>query len=162
MKSAEHLQSLVRSRTWDKELLLWVGSEKSLQQVLGAVKFIVLDLLDLFDLNKLPVDDDETRGQLRDRLRDRLKAIPRGSDDRVILVVKSIGLLARYNVGLKAFYDWFIGSFTVAILVLDGGVEKVEWPEEVRCDNNRLLGYFSEPGMVKEFFSTTGDPYART
>ena len=156
MKSAAHLQTLISQRAWDKELLVWVGTDKSLIQSFGSARYVVLDLLDLFDLERLPVDDEETREQLHNKLRDRLKEIPRGPDTRTILVVKSIGLLARYNVGLNAFYDWFIGSFTMVILLLDGGVEKVEWPEEIRCESNRLLGYFMEPGMVKEVFSTTG------
>lgn len=156
MKPAAQLHALIGSRTWDKELVMWVGSEKTLHQALGSAKCVVLDLLDLFDLGNLPADDESTRDQLRDRLRDKLRAIQRGPDNRVILVVKSIGLLARYNVGLTAFYDWFIGDFTMVVLLLDGGTEKVDWPEEVRCEGNRLLSYFSEPGMVKEVFSTTG------
>jgi hypothetical protein len=156
MKSGAQLQTIVGQRTWDKELLLWLGTEHSLLQSIGSAKFKVLDLLDLFDRENLPVDDEETRDQLRDKLRDRLKEIPRGADTRTVLVVKSIGLLARYNVGLNAFYDWFIGSFTMVVLLLDGAMEKVDWPEEVRCDGNKLLGYFSEPGMVKDVFSTTG------
>jgi hypothetical protein len=156
MKSATHLQALVKSRSWDKEILLWAGSEKSLQQALGTDKFIVLDLLDLFDPSNLPLDEDATRDQLRDRLRSRLKEFHPGPDNRVILVVKSIGLLARYSVGLTMFYDWFVGSFTLVILLLEGGQETTDWPEEVRCESNRLLKYFSEPGMVKEVFNTNG------
>jgi len=156
MKSATHLQALVKSRSWDNEILLWAGSEKSLQQALGTDKFIVLDLLDLFDTPNLPLDEDATRDQLRDRLRSRLKKFQPGADNRVILVVKSIGLLARYSVGLTMFYEWFGGSFTLVILLLEGGQETTEWPEEVRCESNRLLKYFSEPGMVKEVFNTNG------
>jgi len=156
VKSAANLQTLIGSRTWDKELVMWMGTEKALHQALGPGKTVILDLLDLFDLGNLPADDESTRDQLRDRLRDKLRAIQRGPDNRVILVVKSIGLLARYNVGLKAFYDWFIGDFTMVVLLLDSGTEKVEWPEEVRCEGNRLLSYFSEPGMVKEVFGTSG------
>ena len=44
----------------------------------------------------------------------------------------------------------------MVVLLLDGCTEKVDWPEEVRCEGNRLLSYFSEPGMVKEVFSTSG------
>ena len=156
MKSAANLQTLIGSRTWDKELVMWMGTEKALQQALGPGKTVILDLLDLFDLGNLPADDESTRDQLRDRLRDKLRAIQRGPDNRVILVVKSIGLLARYHIGLTAFYDWFIGDFTMVVLLLDGGTEKADWPEEVRCESNRLLGYFSEPGMVKEVFSASG------
>jgi hypothetical protein len=156
MKPAAQLHTLIGSRTWDKELVMWIGSEKALQQTLGSARCLILDLLDLFDLGNLPADDEATKDQLRDRLCEKLRAIQRGPDNRVILVVKSIGLLARYNVGLKAFYDWFIGDFTMVVLLLDGGTEKVDWPEEVRCEGNRLLSYFSEPGMVKEVFSTSG------
>jgi hypothetical protein len=156
MKTATHLQALVKSRSWDKEVLLWAGNEKSLQQALGTDKFIVLDLLDLFDPSKLPLDEDATRDQLRDRLRTRLREFHPGPDNRVILVVKSIGLLPRYSVGLTMFYDWFVSSFTLVILLLEGGQETTEWPEEVRCESNRLLKYFSEPGMVKEVFNTNG------
>jgi hypothetical protein len=156
VKSAEHLKTLIASRAWDKELLMWIGSENALRQALGSTKCHVLDLLDLFDLGNLPADDESTRDQLREGLRDELKSIQRGPDNRVILVVKSIGLLARYNVGLNAFYDWFIGDFAMVVLLLDGGTEKVGWPDEVRCECNRLLNYFSEPGMVKDIFSTSG------
>jgi hypothetical protein len=153
MKSAAQLQALLASRSWDKEVVLWAGGEKALQDAMGAAKSVVLDLLDMFDSEQLPADDEETRDQLRDKLQTRLKAIERGPNNRVILVVKSIGLLARYRIGLKAFYDWFIGDFALVILLLDGGGEKFEWPEEVVCEPNRLLGYFSESGMVKEVFS---------
>jgi hypothetical protein len=153
VKSAAQLQVLVNQRAWDKEVLLWIGPEKSLIDTLGPVRFRVFDLLDLFDVNNLPGDADETREYLRDRLQKHLKAIPKGPDDRSVLIVKSIGLLARYNVGLKAFYDWFIGSFALAILILDDVADKTEWPEGVRCDTTRLVGYFSEPGMVKDVFS---------
>ncbi len=154
MMPAAQLQALLSLRSWDKEVVLWVGSEKALQETLGTTKHTVLDLLDLFDPESLPVDDEETRDQLRDRLRTRLKAIERGPGNRVVLVVRSIGLLARYDVGLKEFYDWFVGDFTLVILQLELGTEKVEWPEEVACEPNHLLGYFSEPGMVKAVFST--------
>jgi hypothetical protein len=155
MKSAAQLQALLASRSWDKEVVLWAGSEKALQETIGATKHVVLDLLDLFDPNMLPADDDETRDQLRDRLRTKLKAIQRGPGNRVVLVVKSIGLLARYQAGLQEFYNWFVGDFTLVVLLLDLGADKFEWPEEVACEPNRLLGYFSEPGMVKEVFSTS-------
>lgn len=156
MIPAAPLRALAGSRTWDKELVMWVGSEKELDEALGTAKFIVLDLLDLFDPEDMPPDDEATGQLLRERLPQRLRAIPRGPSERVILIVKSIGLLARYNVGLGAFYNWFIGDFAMVVLFLDGGVETVGWPEEVRCEGNRILSYFSEPGMVKRVFNTSG------
>lgn len=154
MKSEALIRALAGSRTWDKEVVLWVGSEKNLCQALDASKFITLDLLDLFDPDNLPSDDEATGQHLRDQLKSHLRAIHRGPGDRVILIVKSIGLIARYDVGLKAFYDWFIGDFSMVVLLLDGGTESVDWPEDVRCEGKRILSYFSAPGMVKNVFDT--------
>lgn len=156
MKPASYLQAVLRQRTWDKEVLLWIGPEKELLDMLGPAKSAVLDILDLFDVQNLPTDDEETRQHLREGLRTRLRQMPKGPDARTVLIVKSIGLLARYDVGLREFYDWFIGSFTMVILLLDGALGQIEWPEDVRCEANRLVGYFSDPGMVKEVVSATG------
>ncbi|HOC57134.1 MAG TPA: hypothetical protein PKI20_16065 [Verrucomicrobiota bacterium] len=152
MKGEADLKALVKQRTWDKEVLVWLGTEKSLIGALGSAKHVVLDLLDLFQPDSLPPDDDTTKDAIHGQLCQRLRAIPKGPDNRTVLVVKSIGLLARYKVGLKDFYDWFVGSHTVVALLLEGTVEKTDWPDEVKCDTKRLLDYFNEPGMVKEVY----------
>jgi hypothetical protein len=156
VKSVAHLQTLLKQRTWDKEVLLWIGPEKELLQALGPARIQVLDLLDLFNPQNLPIDEEETRQQLREGLRTRLRMTPKGPDSRTVFIVKSVGLLARYNAGLKEFYDWFISDFTMVMLLLDGAVAGAEWPEEVRCQANRLISYFSEPSMVKDVISATG------
>lgn len=156
MKPVSYLQTLLKQRTWDKEVLLWIGPEKELLHTLGPARTEIVDVLDLFDVRNLPIDEEETRQHLRDGLRARLKQIPKGPDPRTVLIVKSIGLLARYDAGLKEFYDWFISSFTMVILLLDGMLGQTEWPEDVRCEESRLIGYFSEPGMVKEVVNATG------
>jgi len=152
MKGEADLKALVKQRTWDKEVLIWLGTEKSLIAALSSAKHVVLDLLDLFKPDKLPPDEEATKDAIHDQLRARLRAIPKGPDNRTVLVVKSIGLLARYKVGLKDFYDWFVGSHTVVALLLEGTGEKTDLPDEVKCDTKRLLDYFSEPGMVKEVY----------
>ena len=152
MKGVADLKALLKQRTWDKEVLLWHGSEKPLISALGSAKHLVLDLLDLFQPGSLPSDDDSTKDALREQLRQRLRSIVKGPDNRPVLVVKSIGLLARYGVGLKEFYDWFVGSHTILILLLEDMPEKSEWPDEVRCDPKRLPSYFAEAGMVKEIY----------
>ena len=152
MKREADLKALLKQRTWDKEVFIWLGSEKSLISTLGSAKHVVLDLLDLFQPDNLPPDEDSTKDAIHDQLRLRLRAMPKGPHNRTILVVKSIGLLARYKVGLKDFYDWFVGSHTIVALLLEGSAEKTDWPDEVRCDTKRLLDYFNEPGMVKEVY----------
>jgi hypothetical protein len=54
-------------------------------------------------------------------------------------------------VGLREFYDWFCGDFSMVVLLLERTLEETQWPEEVSCDSDRLLGYFQEP-MVKQVF----------
>jgi hypothetical protein len=151
MKPPAELKSLVEQRTWEKEVVLWVGTETALAKLLGPVHHATLDLLDLFDEDKLPMDDEETRQCMVAVLSTRLQAIPTGPGTRVVLVVTSIGLLARYAVGLREFYDWFCGDFSMVVLLLERTLEETQWPEEVSCDSDRLLGYFQEP-MVKQVF----------
>ena len=158
MNGIAELRALLKQRTWDKEVFLWLGSEKSLLDTLGSTNRVILDLLDLFDLDNLPVDEDDTKDVLRQGLRYRLKAIPKGSDNRTVLVVKSIGLLARYQIGLKEFYDWFVGSHTLIALLSGARLpEETSWPEEVHCDAKRLIDYFAESGMVKDVYAANGD-----
>ena len=156
LKGIADLQKLLKQRTWDKDVLLWLGSEKSLLDVLGSIEPVILDLLDLFNLDSLPVDDEETHIYLSERLRQRLKSIAKGPDNRTVLVVKSIGLLARYTVGLKEFYDWFVGSYTVVALILEEPPQQIAWPEEIRYDAKRLFEYFAEAGMVKDIYVANG------
>ena len=156
MKGIKEFRDLLKQRTWDKEILLWLGPDKYLFEALTSTKHVTLDLLDLFDVDKLPINEDETRDELRDQLRERLKAIPKGPDNRTVLVVKSVGLLARYKVGVKEFYDWFIGSHTLAVLILESIEKYGKWPKDVRCEGKRLLDYFADPAMVKDTYTAEG------
>jgi hypothetical protein len=156
LKTVTELDSLLRQRTWDKDVVLWVGPENVLVEALGHVKHIVLDLLDLFDENKLPIDDEETRDQMVNALREKLRGIPTGPGSRTVMVVKSVGLLARYNIGTREFYDWFCGDFSMVVLVIEEVVRDISWPDEVICDGDRLLDYFEPPNVVNGIFGTRG------
>jgi hypothetical protein len=152
MKTVADLAALVRQKTWDKDLVLWVGPIATLSGAIGQTRHVDLDLLDLFDEECLPMDDEETRAQLIQGLRNRLKSIQPGPSARTVLVVRSIGLLARYHAGVQLFYDWFCGDFAMVVLALEPLSDGTAWPEDVNCDENRLLKYFTEPGVVKEAF----------
>ena len=149
MEIHDELATLVRQRTWDKELLLWFGTEAKLLPFLATVHVEVLDLLDLFEPDSISVDDDEVRHHLSLSLRQHLKSIPRVAARRTALVVRSGGLLARYRVGVQDFYDWFCDDFAMAILVVEGRCNEIEWPDEVECAPDRLVEYFTDSGMVK-------------
>jgi hypothetical protein len=156
MKTAADLAALTRQKTWDKDVVLWVGSERAILHTLGQISYTVLDLLDLFDEDCLPMDNEETRAHLRRALHHRLQSLQGGAERRTVLMVKSIGLLARYHAGVREFYEWFCGDFAMVVLLLDGLLEEHLWPEEVTCDTDSLLTYFDAPGVVKQVFGEKG------
>jgi hypothetical protein len=102
------------------------------------------------------MDAEETRAQLLRSLRHRLQSLQVGAERRTVLVVKSIGLLARYHAGVREFYEWFCSDFAMVVLILDGLPEEHVWPEEVVCDADCLLKYFNAPGVVKQVFGEKG------
>ncbi|HEX7376076.1 MAG TPA: hypothetical protein VF278_03140 [Pirellulales bacterium] len=156
MWTSDALSQLLRRRTWDKELNVWVGPVAELRSALGEMRVETLDLLDLFDTDNLPIDDDEVRQCLKRELRRRLPAIPRAPAQRLVLLVLSAGLLARYNGGVREFYDWFCNDSSVAFLVIEG-VSEANWPAEVECEPKRLIHYFlGSPGLVKAKYGSQG------
>jgi hypothetical protein len=153
LRGAKEFQALMKQRTWEKDVVLWFGPEKALLEALGSSNRIIIDLLDLFDPDNLPADDEATKDTLSGQLRQRLRTIPREPSNPTVLVVKSVGLLVRYKIGLKDFYDWFVSSHTVVALLIESLPQVTKWPEEVVCDADRLFGYFAEPGMVKNIYA---------
>ena len=81
MKTAADLGALTRQKTWDKDVVLWVGAEHALLHILAQTPYVVLDLLDLFDEECLPMDDEETRVQLLRGLRHQLQSFQVGPED---------------------------------------------------------------------------------
>ncbi len=156
MKTADDLAALTRQKTWDKDVVLWVGTEQALLYSLGQTPYAMLDLLDLFNEECLPMGEKETRAQLLHSLRHKLQSLQVSAERRTVLAVKSIGILARYHVGVREFYEWFCGDFAMVVLILDGILDERAWPEEVACDADRLLKYFNETGVVKQVFGERG------
>ena len=152
MPQTDELSQLLRPRTWDKELNLWVGPERQLRPLLDGLKVETLDLLDVID-DDWPVEDDDIRRPFAQAIRQRLKAIPRERGQRLVLIVLSAGLLARYKVGVGEFYEWFCNDFSMVILVIEAGGSDTPWPEEVECHPSRLVDYFSDnSSLIKRQF----------
>jgi hypothetical protein len=133
-----------------------MGSEHILHTALSQARVETLDLLDLFNPDHLPMDDEETRDQLLHALRHKLQSFQVGPIRRTVLLVKSIGLLARYDAGVKEFYEWFCSDFGMVVLLLDGFIEDVKLPDDVVCESDRLVKYFTESDRVKEVYGEKG------
>ena len=156
MNRATDLEDLLRQKTWDKEVVLWLGPESRLKDLLSNHSIHELDILDLFDPNNLPSDDDETRMRLTQALRSRLQNINATARNSIVLVVRSCALLARYGVGLKEFYNWFCGDFGMVIMPLNHPKDDLALPENVLFEKDRLFNYFSEPGMCSRIVADKG------
>ncbi len=174
MQALDELTPLLKQRTWDKELVLWSGPEQQLAPALNGLHVETIDLLDLFDPVQpamdnevsvddmgssdrsnpvqLPLDDDEVRMHLSRSLRCRLQTISRRPGKKIVLVVRSAGLLARYRVGVHAFYEWFCDDFSMAFLLVERPPTKETWPDQVDGCPDRLLEYFADTGMTKRQF----------
>jgi len=152
MPETAELPQLVRQRTWDKELNLWVGPESQLRAQLEGVKVQTVDLLDLIECDASS-DDDDIRPRLAQAIRQHLRSIPRERGERVVLIVRSAALLATYAVGVREFYDWFCDDFSMVFPLVEGRCSDLDWPEEVECNPNRLIDYFSEAsGLIERRF----------
>lgn len=149
MQTHDELTNLLRQRTWDRELILWFGAESKLLPFLTNVQVEILDLLDMFDPDVLPADEDEVRRHLSQSLRKCLQSIPRKANKRTALIVRSAGLLARYRVGVQDFYNWFCDDFSLAILLIEGRCNERDWPDEVECASDKLVEYFTNSDLVK-------------
>ena len=156
MNRATDLEALLRQKTWDKEVVLWLGSESRLKDLLSNHNIHELEILDLFDPNNLPSDDDETRMLLTQALRSRLQNLNATARNSIVLVIRSSALLARYGVGLKEFYNWFCGDFGMVIMPLNHPKDDLALPENVLFEKDRLLNYFSEPGMCSRIVADKG------
>ena len=152
MKPLSDLALLVQQKTWNKDVVLWVGSEARLREALGNTQVVVLDLLDLFDPQRLPMDDEETREQLQRGLRARLQNLPTGPANRAVLLVRSVSLLARYQVGVRDFFEWFCGDFAMVVLVLGRLPAAGFGFDGVVCVPERLVQYFRAPEVVKQVY----------
>jgi hypothetical protein len=118
--NAQSFKSLLAAPYWSKDVVVWAGNQKQLDDMLSGIHRADIDLLDL-----LPDDDDlqsaaDERAELLRRALDRhLQSLRSEGDIRTVLVVRNAALLIRYRVGLGPFYDWFGGDKTMAVLVVD-------------------------------------------
>jgi hypothetical protein len=135
---------------------VWLGPASSLTAALPVgsnVAGIVLDILDLFDEGALPDSEDDVVYFLRRALREKLVSLAPPTGERRILIVKSAGILARYNLGLKEFFDWFCGDRGLVVLLIEATPEKVELPSEIECHPRVIVDYFDRPDLAKHCFS---------
>jgi len=139
-------RDLLDAPYWSKEVVVWVGGMEGLAELLSASRRIDLDLVALVpDDEKLPSSRDDRADLMRRQLDEFLRANQPDGKQRVVLVVRNAGLLAKYGVGLQSFYDWFGGTQTMSVLAIDQ-LKAIELPSTctgaVKFDPKWLVDYF--------------------
>ena len=157
MKSSSELRKLLAQKTWDKEVAIWVGSLASLQDLISGsgqtIDVKQIDLLDLISEHSIPDSDEELGRTLKGQLRSELQKQRSSSTDRRILLVQSTALLSRYDVGLKEFFDWFVGDHAMVILLLDGIPSSTKpLPLEIEIRPKGLIEKLNHPDLAKNAF----------
>ena len=133
---------------------MWVGSDKLLDEILSGQPHGTIDILDVFaDREELPSDSTWRRDEIRRRLEVRLRELQPPEGQRLILRVKSVGLLSRYEVGLEPFFDFFGLSRTMAILCVERESPDLKWPVHLE------RGIAWQPdGLVRYLTARLADP----
>jgi hypothetical protein len=160
VKSPQDLRKLLAQKTWDKDIAVWVGPLSSLREILGgsgqSIVSSELDLLDLVSDQPIPDADEDIGFAIKTRLRAELTKLRPSGAQRQVLVVKSAALLTRYAVGLREFFDWFVGDHAMVILALDGIPPAPKTlPAEIELRPDWLLQSLSRPDLAKHVFAAS-------
>lgn len=117
--------------------------------VLPGLTSQTMDLLDLVQEDAIPDSDEEVATLLRRALGKKLPEIAPTSGQRRILIVKSAGILVRYNLGLREFFDWFCSDHAMVVLLAEETPEKIAFPGSIECRARLLPEYFYRPDLAK-------------
>ena len=144
--NAEELKDLVNQRAWSKQVIVWIGERFRLDQLLEGKSQRVLDVLELIpEDEEWPSDSEDRADWLRSRLDERVQGLRPSGPDRAILRVRNAALLAKLEIGLQPFFDWFAGSSTMTVLEI-GPIKPVRLPDtvtsEIRADPGWLASRF--------------------
>lgn len=150
MKTVADFTRLASQRTWDKDVVVWLGPESSLLAALPAgLDRQAVDLLDLLDEKALPDAEADAALLLRRALRQRLTELAPSGGQRRIVIVKSAGLLVRYNLGLRDFFECFWSDHGLAVVLIEAIPSTIGLPPGIECRPRVLVDYFHRPDLAR-------------
>ena len=133
-----------------KHVYVWNGDANSLLEILGEDITEELDLSSDIEIGTAADEASEVvlgrkiERKLEGRLSE-LYAEIRKRNKQQVLVVTSSSILARYKIGLTAFFSYYLGDHTMVILMVPKtkAVGDLNLPEYVKYDPNETLKYLS-------------------
>ena len=138
------LTRLVHAAFWSKDIVLWIGSDAELEKVVQGVNVAYLDVLDLTD-GEFPLEDTERSRVISTRLQKRLEELDVSTSEKLVLIVRNVGILSRHMISLNPFFELFGGVRRMAILSLRGesinlGVSQA-LSEQIVCEPDTIANY---------------------
>jgi DNA-binding protein Fis len=116
-----------------KRVIVWIGDKEELY------KHIPKEMTEELIVSRLPVDQADLQNEkklqkaLRSKLNQALQNYHSQISGQRILIVSDAELLARYQISLQPFYDYFVGDRTMTILIV---------PDAKISISDNLWGYF--------------------
>lgn len=141
-----------------KHAYVWTGDIDSLVEITGRTIAKELDLSSDLNIN---VSDEEADEKVVGRtiekaLEKRLFELYSEANKQgkpKLLIVKSSSILARYRIGLAAFYSYFLGDNTKVVLMAPRPQASLNLPEYVKYDAEEVAKYLgnqvSEENIVE-------------
>jgi hypothetical protein len=133
-----------------KHVYVWNDDADSLLGMLGEDLAEELDLSSDIEIGTVVDETNEVvvRRNVEKKLERRLSELYAETQKRnkqQVLVVTSSSILARYKIGLTAFFSYYLGDHTMVILMVPKtkAVGDLNLPEYVKYDPNETLKYLS-------------------
>lgn len=148
MKTPADFTRLASQRTWDKDVVVWLGL-RCWQRCPPAR--IARRWICWTSWTEGPARDAEADAALllRRALRQRLTELAPSGGQRRIVIVKSAGLLVRYDLGLREFFDWYCGDHGLAVVLIEATPNKIGLPPGIECRPRVLVDYFHRPDLAR-------------
>jgi hypothetical protein len=129
-----------------KHAYVWTGDKSALLEMTGKTLGKELDLSSDLDINARDVErNGQNAGRfiqkaLEKKLFDLYSDVNRQGVQQILLVSSS-SLIARYRIGLTAFYNYYLGDHTKAVFVVPKPQTFINLPEYVKYDPEEPVKY---------------------
>lgn len=131
-----------------KHVFVWNDEKAQFFELVGKDLIMELDVAAATQFTESEVDEMSIRRKIEKTLQAKLSSLYEQvckEDKQQLLVVTSASILARYGVGLTAFYDFYLGDRTMVVFIVPKpkNMDFLIFPEYVRYDPEGTLKYLA-------------------
>lgn len=138
-----YIEKLRYSPIPGRHLYIWHGSLPALLNFIPRELLLEFDLLDIIEKVQPDVTDEQIKSSLKQFIIERLRELNVPPGKQGALVITNNLLLARYNIPLTIFYDYFICDRTCVILHIGEYYLDNKLPNYIIFEPRQILKYFA-------------------